>query len=108
LSINHWGNNMTRSVIAIINDSPLSIDGVFDSGIRPEIINRQVALLNAEVPPIVKDVGSIGASGDLVPLAHIAGATISLDPCFLVKQNGNTIDCVSALKSLGSVSPQHH
>jgi histidine ammonia-lyase len=42
------------------------------SGVRPILAERLAAMLNAGVIPIVPEVGSVGASGDLAPLAHIA------------------------------------
>jgi histidine ammonia-lyase len=42
------------------------------SGIRLETLERLVAMLNAGVHPVVPSRGSVGASGDLAPLAHIA------------------------------------
>jgi len=41
------------------------------SGVRPMIINKLVAMLNARVYPAVPEQGSLGASGDLAPLAHL-------------------------------------
>ena len=42
------------------------------SGVRPELANALVAMLNAGVIPWVPEQGSVGASGDLAPLAHLA------------------------------------
>jgi histidine ammonia-lyase len=42
------------------------------SGVRPEVIARLLDLLNRSVLPIVPEQGSLGASGDLAPLAHLA------------------------------------
>lgn len=42
------------------------------SGIRPHIVQRLIDFLNKQIHPIVPSKGSIGASGDLMPLAHIA------------------------------------
>lgn len=42
------------------------------SGVRPEIVEAIVAVLNAGLTPIVPEHGSLGASGDLAPLAHCA------------------------------------
>lgn len=42
------------------------------SGVRPELVDLLVGLLNAGVHPIVPEQGSVGSSGDLVPLAHLA------------------------------------
>lgn len=42
------------------------------SGVRPDVIDSLLALLNADVLPLVPSRGSVGASGDLAPLAHLA------------------------------------
>ena len=42
------------------------------SGIRPLVAQRLCDLLNADVVPVVPSQGSVGASGDLAPLAHMA------------------------------------
>ena len=41
------------------------------SGVRPELIDALVAFLNAGLTPAVPEYGSMGASGDLAPLAHV-------------------------------------
>ncbi len=46
------------------------------SGVRPELVDRQTALLNAGLTPVVYEHGSLGASGDLAPLSHCALALI--------------------------------
>jgi len=42
------------------------------SGVRPVVAEQIVGMLNAGVTPVVPSVGSVGASGDLAPLAHAA------------------------------------
>lgn len=42
------------------------------SGIRPVVLEYLVSMLNEGVHPVVKSRGSLGASGDLAPLAHVA------------------------------------
>lgn len=42
------------------------------SGIRYETIDLLIAMINSDIVPIVPEQGSVGASGDLAPLAHIA------------------------------------
>lgn len=42
------------------------------SGVRPDLVHRLIALLNEHVHPVVPAQGSLGASGDLAPLAHLA------------------------------------
>ena len=46
------------------------------SGARPEVAEAILALLNAGITPVVPEHGSVGASGDLAPLAHCALALI--------------------------------
>jgi histidine ammonia-lyase len=46
------------------------------SGVRPEVIDLLVACLNRAIHPVVPEQGSVGASGDLAPLAHLALALI--------------------------------
>jgi phenylalanine ammonia-lyase len=71
------------------------------SGIRLEIIERLLTFINAGVTPHVFDLGSIGASGDLVPLANIAGAIIGLDSNYLVDFQGEAMGAPEALRRLG-------
>jgi histidine ammonia-lyase len=46
------------------------------SGVRPEVIQSLLVMLNGKVHPVVPEQGSVGASGDLAPLAHVALALI--------------------------------
>ncbi|HEX5386141.1 MAG TPA: histidine ammonia-lyase [Gemmatimonadales bacterium] len=42
------------------------------SGVRPALVDALVAMLNAGLLPVVPEQGSVGASGDLAPLSHVA------------------------------------
>jgi histidine ammonia-lyase len=46
------------------------------SGLRREIVDRLLALLDAGLLPVIPAQGSVGASGDLAPLAHVAAVLI--------------------------------
>ncbi|MBI2217045.1 MAG: histidine ammonia-lyase [Candidatus Rokubacteria bacterium] len=46
------------------------------SGVRPEVVETLVACLNRELHPVVPERGSLGSSGDLAPLAHVAACLI--------------------------------
>jgi phenylalanine ammonia-lyase len=70
------------------------------SGVRLEIIERFETFLNAGVTPHVREFGSIGASGDLVPLAYIAGSLTGLHRDFTVDFQGEDTDCITALHRL--------
>lgn len=46
------------------------------SGVRPVVVETLIAMLNQGIHPVIPSQGSVGASGDLVPLAHMALALI--------------------------------
>jgi histidine ammonia-lyase len=46
------------------------------TGVRPIVAETYTAMLNAGITPVVREYGSLGCSGDLAPLAHIALAAI--------------------------------
>jgi len=46
------------------------------SGVRPMVVETLCAMLNAGVHPVIPSQGSVGASGDLAPLAHLAQVVI--------------------------------
>ena len=51
------------------------------SGVRQVVVDTILALLNADIIPPVHEHGSLGASGDLAPLAHVALALIGEGDC---------------------------
>src|SRR5689334_25396754 len=46
------------------------------SGIRPRVVETLCQMLNTKVHPVIPSQGSVGASGDLAPLAHLAHVII--------------------------------
>jgi histidine ammonia-lyase len=68
------------------------------SGIRLETLERLVALLNRRVHPVVPSQGSVGASGDLAPLAHLALALIGEGECVY---DGRRLSSAQALAAAG-------
>ncbi len=46
------------------------------SGLRPRVVETLCQMLNAKVHPVIPSQGSVGASGDLAPLAHLAQVLI--------------------------------
>jgi histidine ammonia-lyase len=52
------------------------------SGCRPALVELLVALLNAGIHPVIPEKGSVGASGDLAPLAHLALVVIGEGEAF--------------------------
>ena len=56
------------------------------SGVRPEVIDMLVAMLDRRLTPIVPQQGSVGASGDLAPLAHLASVLVGEGEAWLGDQ----------------------
>jgi histidine ammonia-lyase len=69
------------------------------SGARPEVAETIVALLNAGLVPVVPEHGSLGASGDLAPLAHCALALIGEGDVF--DADGKRLAAAEALAAAG-------
>ena len=67
-----------------------------NSGVRATTIDTICEMLNRGVTPVVPSQGSVGASGDLAPLAHLALALIGEGECF--DDRGATIPSAEALK----------
>jgi histidine ammonia-lyase len=68
------------------------------SGIRRKVIEALLALLNAEVYPLIPSKGSVGASGDLAPLAHLSAVLIGVGG---VRHQGRILSAVEGLAVAG-------
>ena len=68
------------------------------SGIRRVVIDALIALINAEVYPHIPLKGSVGASGDLAPLAHMSLVLLGEGKA---RYKGEWLDAVTALKQAG-------
>ncbi len=68
------------------------------SGVRIEVVTRIIDLLNAGIAPLVPSRGSVGASGDLAPLAHAALVLIGEGEA---RVNGRQCPGAAALKAAG-------
>ncbi|MDP8993676.1 MAG: histidine ammonia-lyase [Pseudomonadota bacterium] len=68
------------------------------SGVRRLVVERLLALLDADALPVIPSQGSVGASGDLAPLAHLAAALIGEGEIGL---GGEPLPARAALARLG-------
>src|SRR5246500_5830248 len=71
------------------------------SGVRPLVVETLCAMLNAGVHPVIPSQGSVGASGDLAPLAHLAQVVIGEGQA---EVKGKILSGADALKQAG-ISP---
>ena len=68
------------------------------SGVRPELVDALLALANANVLPVIPSKGSVGASGDLAPLSHMACVLIGEGQA---KVNGQVVSGREAMQHIG-------
>jgi histidine ammonia-lyase len=68
------------------------------SGISPAVVDALVVMLNADALPVVPTRGSLGASGDLAPLAHLTLPLIDKGEILL---NGKNVPAARAMADLG-------
>jgi histidine ammonia-lyase len=68
------------------------------SGVRRELVERLLALVEADALPLIPGQGSVGASGDLAPLAHMSAALLGEGEIVL---GGEKLHASEALKYLG-------
>jgi phenylalanine ammonia-lyase len=71
------------------------------SGVRPEIVERLLTFFQRQAVPVVRELGSIGASGDLVPLSTIARAITGTSDRAHVRLDGDVLSSEQALERLG-------
>src|SRR6185369_4208045 len=64
------------------------------SGCRPVLVETLVAMLEREVTPVIPEKGSVGASGDLAPLAHLALTVIGEGEAFYQDQRMPSADAL--------------
>ena len=68
------------------------------SGVRRQVIEALLALLNAGAYPVVPGQGSVGASGDLAPLAHVSSALLGEGE---IRLDGEALPASDALHRIG-------
>ncbi|WP_425260936.1 histidine ammonia-lyase [Massilia luteola] len=68
------------------------------SGVRPLIVDTLIALYNAGIMPAIPCQGSVGASGDLAPLAHMTLAMLGVGE---VRMRGEIMEARAALAAAG-------
>ena len=69
------------------------------SGVRPELVQALVDALNRRLYPFVPEQGSVGASGDLAPLAHLALALLGEGEC--ITPDGRRVAAAQCLADNG-------
>lgn len=66
------GTPLPREIVRMLLLLRARVLSAGHSGVRPEVVEMLLAMLDRGVHPVVPEQGSVGASGDLAPLAHLA------------------------------------
>lgn len=88
------GSNVVRLIMAL---KCLSL-GRGASGVRPIVVRQLQTLAKLDIIPVIPAKGSVGASGDLAPLAHMSAALIGEGDVFY---KGQRMPALDALKQAG-------
>src|SRR6185369_13461578 len=92
------GDPLPRHVVRLMIVLKLLGLGRGYSGVRPVVIEALQRLLDADAMPLIPSQGSVGASGDLAPLAHLISALMGFGRICL---SGDAVPASAALERLG-------
>ena len=92
------GNPMAEDVVRAMMALRINDFCRGNSGLRLETIEKLAALLNSGIVPVVPEKGSVGASGDLVPMAHLSLVLIGKGEAFV---DGQRMSGAKALAARG-------
>ena len=92
------GQPLPESVVRLIMSLKLISLGRGASGVRLELVRLIEAMLAKGVVPVIPEKGSVGASGDLAPLAHMTAVMMGHGEAFYA---GERLDGAAALKKAG-------
>jgi histidine ammonia-lyase len=92
------GEEVPREIVRIMLLLKIKSLSFGHSGVALSTIERLIAFYNKDILPVVYDTGSLGASGDLAPLAHLSLPLIGEGEVYY---KGQKTDALSALKAEG-------
>ncbi|MCK9794344.1 histidine ammonia-lyase [Isoptericola sp. 4D.3] len=82
------GPEVEREVVRALQLLRLATLATGRTGARPVVAETYAAMLNAGITPVVHEYGSLGCSGDLAPLAHVALAALGEGPVRVTAGSG--------------------
>ncbi len=92
------GNEVMPEVVKLMMILKMKGLALGYSGVRVDVIEKLIEMFNHEIFPVVWDTGSLGASGDLAPLAHLSLPLIGLGS---VRYKGTLMKSEEAFKEAG-------
>ncbi|MDJ1113184.1 histidine ammonia-lyase [Microbacterium dauci] len=93
------GPEVEREVVRALQLLRLQTLATGRTGVRAVVAETYAAMLNAGITPIVHEYGSLGCSGDLAPLSHVALAALGEGP--VRNADGEVVDAAAALEAAG-------
>jgi histidine ammonia-lyase len=97
------GPEVEREVVRALMLLRLQTLATGHTGVRPVVVETYAAMLNAGITPIVREYGSLGCSGDLAPLSHVALAAMGEGR--VRDAVGAELDAAEALAAAGPARP---
>ena len=92
------GDNLDDNIVRLVMLMKVIALAEGFSGVRLELVDALCALINHNIYPCIPEKGSVGASGDLAPLAHMAGVLIGIGEASV---NGTVVPAQVALQEAG-------
>lgn len=92
------GERLSRQVVRLILALKINSLARGHSGVRPDVIAALIALVDQEITPCIPGKGSVGASGDLAPLAHLTATLIGVGDA---EHQGRQMPAADALSRAG-------
>ena len=92
------GDRLSAPIVRLILALKINSLARGHSGVRPDVISALIALVDHEIMPTIPCKGSVGASGDLAPLAHLAATLIGVGEA---AYRGRLMSSADALEAAG-------
>jgi len=93
------GPEVEREVVRALMLLRLQTLATGHTGVRPDVVETYAGMLNAGITPIVREYGSLGCSGDLAPLSHVALAATGEGR--VRNAHGDEVEAAGALDAAG-------
>ncbi len=92
------GPALDDGVVRLVLASKIASLAVGASGVRPELVEALLTLYHRGALPVIPSKGSVGASGDLAPLAHMTGVLLGIGE---IRLGGEVMPALDGLRAIG-------
>lgn len=95
------GNKISTPIVRLMIALKIQSFSVGVSGIRLEVVQQLINMFNSGATPVIYELGSLGASGDLAPLAHMSLPLLGEGEVYLAGKKMTTMDALDVLGTNG-------